>query len=101
MQADLERVLFDEKTILRRLDEIAAEITHELSIATVGIGAGAACHGQVLVWHDLVGWSDHDFRFVKKFADAKSVLSHATQGFVREVQSGEFPSAKHGWKRNA
>jgi 3-methyl-2-oxobutanoate hydroxymethyltransferase len=80
--------------------ETAEEITRELSIPTIGIGAGAACDGQVLVWHDLIGWSDHNFRFVKKYADAKGMLLQATQEFVRETQSGAFPTNANGWKRD-
>ncbi len=81
--------------------ETAEEITRELSIPTIGIGAGATCDGQVLVWHDLIGWSDHSFRFVKKYADAKSLLLQATQEFVRETQSGKFPTEANAWKRDA
>jgi 3-methyl-2-oxobutanoate hydroxymethyltransferase len=81
--------------------ETAAEISQQISIPTIGIGAGAACDGQVLVWHDLIGWSDHNFRFVQKYADAKNLFSQATQEFVRETQSGKFPTEANGWKRDS
>jgi len=80
--------------------ETAAEITHQILIPTIGIGAGPACDGQVLVWHDLIGLSEHNFRFVKKYADAKGVLSQAAHDYIREVQGGTFPTKENGWKRN-
>lgn len=80
--------------------ETAEEIARELKIPVIGIGAGVECDGQVLVWHDLVGWSEHSFRFVKKYADAQKVLSEATREFVREVHKSTFPQETHGWKRS-
>lgn len=79
--------------------EAAAEITNQLSIPTIGIGAGPDCDGQILVWHDLIGWSEHSFRFVKKFADARGVLSQATKDYIQEVQGSAFPTEDHGWKQ--
>ena len=78
--------------------EVAEAVTKVLSIPTVGIGAGAGCDGQVLVWHDLAGLSKNTrFRFVKRYADARAVLAEATREFVEEVRSGEFPKEEHGW----
>ena len=79
--------------------ETAAEITQTLSIPTIGIGAGPDCDGQVLVWHDLIGLSEHKFRFVKKFADAHGVLSQAANDYIRDVQGSAFPTTENGWKR--
>lgn len=81
--------------------ETAAEMTRQLAISTIGIGAGLDCDGQVLVWHDLIGLSEHSFRFVKKFADAQSILSQATTDYVNEVQNATFPSEANGWKRTS
>jgi 3-methyl-2-oxobutanoate hydroxymethyltransferase len=79
--------------------EVAARITSELEIATVGIGAGAGCDGQVLVWHDLAGLTpQNSFRFVRRYAEAHGVLCEAARQFINEVQSGAFPTAEHGWK---
>ena len=73
--------------------EVAQIVTAELEISTIGIGAGASCDGQVLVWHDLVGFgSDAPFRFVKRYADAHETLLHATRTFVDEVHSSAFPT---------
>lgn len=80
--------------------ETAAEIAQALAISVIGIGAGIDCDGQVLVWHDLVGWSEHNFRFVKKYAETQKTLSQATDEFVREVHESTFPTEAHGWKRN-
>lgn len=78
--------------------EVAASVTQALSIPTVGIGAGAGCDGQVLVWHDLIGLTPGPpLRFVKRYADARAVLADAARDYVEEVHSGAFPKAEHGW----
>lgn len=80
--------------------ETAAEIAQKLEISVIGIGAGLDCDGQVLVWHDLVGWSEHNFRFVKRYAEARKVLLEATSEFVQEVHQSTFPDETRGWKRS-
>lgn len=78
--------------------EVAARVTHELEISTIGIGAGAGCNGQVLVWHDLAGLtSAPPFRFVKRYAEAHALLLQAARDFAGDVHSGAFPAAEHGW----
>jgi 3-methyl-2-oxobutanoate hydroxymethyltransferase len=78
--------------------EVAARITRELEIPTIGIGAGAGCDGQVLVWHDLTGLNPAPpFRFVKRYADAYTLLLQAAREFAADVHSGAFPTAEHGW----
>ncbi len=73
--------------------EVAQIVTQQLAITTIGIGAGATCDGQVLVWHDLVGLSSGaPFRFVKRFAQAHETLQDATRAFVQEVHQGNFPT---------
>lgn len=73
--------------------EVAQVVTQRLEMTTIGIGAGANCDGQVLVWHDLVGFSaDAPFRFVKRFAQTHETLQAATRDFVEEVHRGSFPS---------
>ena len=71
---------------------LAAEITHSLSIPTIGIGAGAACSGQVLVLYDLLGL-DNGFnpKFLKKYANLHDVVVHAMDEFADEVREGTFP----------
>jgi 3-methyl-2-oxobutanoate hydroxymethyltransferase len=78
--------------------ELAQEITERLTIPTIGIGAGASCDGQVLVIHDMLGLFD-DFtpKFVKRFADLKSVMTGAVESFVKEVREQKFPSEEHSF----
>ena len=76
--------------------ELAAEITSELDIVTIGIGSGGGCDGQVLVAHDMLGiTAGTPKKFVKNFmADADSVAD-AVRRYVGAVKSGEFPAAEH------
>jgi 3-methyl-2-oxobutanoate hydroxymethyltransferase len=75
---------------------VAARITELLDIPTIGIGAGAACDGQVLVWHDLLGLYDgHAPRFVKQYAELAPTIANAVERYASEVRDGTFPEAKH------
>lgn len=78
---------------------LAARITAELSIPTIGIGAGAACDGQVLVCNDLLGM-DHRFhpRFVKHYAELDPTITESVGGYVADVKSGAFPALEHGYQ---
>jgi 3-methyl-2-oxobutanoate hydroxymethyltransferase len=78
--------------------ELAARITEQLSIPTIGIGAGPACDGQVLVYHDLLGL-DARFqpRFVKRYAHLEGTVTEAVASYVREVKARSFPTRDHGW----
>jgi 3-methyl-2-oxobutanoate hydroxymethyltransferase len=67
-----------------------------VAIPTVGIGAGNQCDAQVLVWQDMAGLRNGRLpRFVKQYADLRSVLHTAASDFAREVQTGEFPGPEH------
>ena len=75
---------------------VAKRITETLSIPTIGIGAGAECDGQVLVWHDLLGlYAGHAPRFVKQYANLAPEITAALEQFVADVRSGAFPEEKH------
>jgi len=75
---------------------VAKRITSTLSIPTIGIGAGADCDGQVLVWHDLLGLYDgHAPRFVKQYANLAPEIIAALRRYVDDVRSGAFPETKH------
>ena len=75
---------------------LAAEVTAMLDIPTVGIGAGADTDAQILVWQDLVGLSpDPAPKFVKRYADMRSVLSEAVHTWSDEVCAGTFPDVEH------
>jgi 3-methyl-2-oxobutanoate hydroxymethyltransferase len=75
---------------------VAARITAALGIPTIGIGAGAACDGQVLVWHDLLGmYGGHTPRFVKRYAELAEEIGAALGDYVADVRSGAFPEEQH------
>ena len=78
--------------------DLAAEITHSLRIPTIGIGAGPHCDGQVLVFHDLLGF-DESFRprFVKRYAHAGTDLGAAVAAFTADVRTGRFPTDEHSY----
>jgi 3-methyl-2-oxobutanoate hydroxymethyltransferase len=76
--------------------EVAKQVTHELEIPTIGIGAGPDCDAQVLVWQDMAGLRTGPMpRFVKRYADLHGVLSAAVRDFATDVRDGTFPSAEH------
>ena len=73
--------------------KIAALITEQLHIPTIGIGAGKDCDGQVLVYQDMLGmFSDYTPKFVKKYADAGTFMRQAFTDYINETKSGAFPS---------
>jgi 3-methyl-2-oxobutanoate hydroxymethyltransferase len=75
---------------------VAARITASLEIPTIGIGAGAACDGQVLVWHDLLGlYHGRTPRFVKRYAELADEIGAALAEYVAEVRAGTFPEERH------
>jgi 3-methyl-2-oxobutanoate hydroxymethyltransferase len=75
---------------------VAQRISEALTVPTIGIGAGPACDGQVLVWHDLLGLSDRTpARFVKRYAELGDEIKRALASFASEVRSGSFPAAEH------
>ncbi|NYF13533.1 3-methyl-2-oxobutanoate hydroxymethyltransferase [Pseudoclavibacter sp. JAI123] len=78
---------------------LAAEITRELEIPTIGIGAGAECDGQILVWTDAMGLGTGRVpRFVRKYADLRTTLLDAASAYRDEVKSGAFPSAAESFE---
>jgi 3-methyl-2-oxobutanoate hydroxymethyltransferase len=73
--------------------ELAGMITERLSVPTIGIGAGLACDGQVLVIHDLLGFTEgHVPSFARKYAEVGVTVSEACRHFVEDVRGGRFPS---------
>jgi 3-methyl-2-oxobutanoate hydroxymethyltransferase len=76
--------------------DVAAQITKELSIPTIGIGAGPECDGQVLVWQDAFGLrSGRMARFVKQYADVRTALLDGARSYSAEVRDGSFPGPEH------
>lgn len=79
--------------------KLAQIITQTLSIPTIGIGAGAGCDGQVLVYQDMLGmFSDFTPKFVKKYANVGEVMTSAFKEYIEEVKSGAFPGEEHSYK---
>jgi 3-methyl-2-oxobutanoate hydroxymethyltransferase len=76
--------------------DLARQVTAELDIPTVGIGAGPDCDAQVLVWQDMAGLRRGRIqRFVKQYADLAKILSDAAAAYVDDVRNGTFPSEQH------
>ena len=79
--------------------EAARLITEELSIPTIGIGAGVQCDGQVLVFHDMLGIFDRFVpKFVKRYAEIGQEMEKALKQYVEEVTEGTFPSKDHSYE---
>ena len=74
---------------------LAKRVTEELTIPTIGIGAGGATDGQVLVVHDMLGITkDFSPRFLRRYADLHDVMSNAIEHYVSDVKAQEFPNEK-------
>lgn len=72
--------------------EVAAYITERVSIPTIGIGAGPACDGQVLVYHDLLGlYEGHKPKFVRRYAEGAAIFTDAVTRFIADIREGRFP----------
>ncbi|MDE5879561.1 MAG: 3-methyl-2-oxobutanoate hydroxymethyltransferase, partial [Desulfovibrio sp.] len=75
---------------------LAARITSELEIPTIGIGAGPDCDGQVLVWQDMLGMFDRVApKFVRRFGEVGEAMRTAFAGYAEAVRDGSFPAAEH------
>jgi 3-methyl-2-oxobutanoate hydroxymethyltransferase len=78
--------------------ELAAQITRELRIPTIGIGAGPDCDGQILVVHDLLGLTfDQTPKFARQYANLGETISKAVRGYCEDVRSGAFPSDRESY----
>ncbi|RMF80342.1 MAG: 3-methyl-2-oxobutanoate hydroxymethyltransferase [Nitrospirae bacterium] len=108
VQRDRERLLADAAAVAEAgawavvleciPQRLAAEITGRLAIPTIGIGAGPACGGQVLVLHDLLGLTEGEpLRFVKRYAELGATALEALGRFAAEVRGGTFPTPDHGF----
>jgi 3-methyl-2-oxobutanoate hydroxymethyltransferase len=79
--------------------EVAARITDTVRIPTIGIGSGASCDGQVLVWHDLLGLTTgHLPRFVKQYAQLADQIVAAIEAYVADVRAARFPGDAHTYR---
>jgi 3-methyl-2-oxobutanoate hydroxymethyltransferase len=79
--------------------DVAAQVTKELTIPTIGIGAGVECDAQVLVWPDMAGLTGGKVpRFVKRYADLRGELLRAAREYAEDVRTGTFPAAEHSFE---
>ena len=79
--------------------DLGAKITAAVTIPTIGIGAGAGCDGQVLVFHDLLGlFPDFKPKFAKRYADLGTQVKAAVEAYCQEVRDGSFPAAEHTFR---
>lgn len=80
-------------------EKLATFITEQISIPTIGIGAGAGCDGQVLVYQDMLAmYSDMAPKFVKQFSNVGEMMKKGFQDYVKEVKEGTFPAKEHTFK---
>ena len=74
--------------------QLAERVSKEVSIPTIGIGAGGGCDGQVLVMHDMLGINEgFSPRFLRRYAEIGSIMTDAVRHYIDDVKSGEFPNA--------
>jgi 3-methyl-2-oxobutanoate hydroxymethyltransferase len=78
--------------------DLAAEVSDRLAIPTIGIGAGPDCDGQVLVFHDLLGWTEGlRPRFVRRYSEQGADAREAISRFAGDVREGRFPAAEESY----
>jgi 3-methyl-2-oxobutanoate hydroxymethyltransferase len=77
--------------------QLAQQVTGSLAIPTIGIGAGAGCDAQVLVWQDMAGLTPRTPKFVRQYADVAGVLRGAAQSFAADVTTGVYPGPEHSY----
>jgi len=106
-EADAKRLLEDARALEQAgafgivlelvTEEVAAYISSELSIPTIGIGAGRGCDGQVLVYHDVLKYTSNyrNKRFVKTFGDIGEQIRSGISAYVQEVKTRQFPAEEH------
>ena len=77
---------------------LATLVTEAVDVPTIGIGAGAGCDGQILVYQDMLGmFSDFTPKFVKRYANIGEAMKNAFQSYIEEVAEGVFPAEQHGY----
>ena len=79
--------------------KLSKKITNQIKIPTIGIGSSSNCDGQVLVTDDLIGLSESNFKFVKKYANVSQIIEVAVKKYKSEVLKKQFPKAKHSFKK--
>ena len=80
------------------VERLAKEITKNILIPTIGIGASKYCDGQILVTEDMLGSNDVSPKFVKKYVNLNKVVDKSIKNYVRDVKMKRFPSTKYAYK---
>lgn len=113
LEADIRRLVEDAKALEEAgafavvlelvTDEAAEAVTKALGIPTIGIGAGAGCDGQVLVFHDMIQYASpyRSKKFVKTYADVGTTIREAIAAYVRDVKERSFPGPEHSFRTGA
>lgn len=76
---------------------VASRIRAAVSIPTIGVGAGPDCDGQILVFHDLVGLTESSPKFVKRYADLRTVITGALTRYRQDIETGQFPGPENSY----
>ncbi|AEH24063.1 3-methyl-2-oxobutanoate hydroxymethyltransferase [Pyrococcus yayanosii] len=107
-EEEIEEILRDAKSLEKSgafaivieftLADVARLVTEEVSIPTIGIGAGPYVDGQVLVWHDVLGLYENQPPFAKRYANLREVILEALVKFREDVKAGRFPGRDHYWE---
>lgn len=107
-EEEIEEILRDAKALEKAgafavvlefvLADVAKLVTEEVSIPTIGIGAGPYVDGQVLVWHDILGLYERSPPFAKRYADLRNIIQLALENYREEVKEGKFPAKEHYWE---
>jgi 3-methyl-2-oxobutanoate hydroxymethyltransferase len=82
-------------------EPLAAKITRSVPVPTIGIGASAACDGQILVLYDILGLTEAPPRFVKRYADAFGLIRGAAEAYAQEVRARHFPAPEHTYAKKS
>jgi 3-methyl-2-oxobutanoate hydroxymethyltransferase len=80
------------------IEKLAKKIISQSNTPIIGIGASKNCHGQILVVEDLLGLTDFESKFLKKYINIKKIINDSLSKFAKEVKQKKYPSDKHLYK---
>jgi 3-methyl-2-oxobutanoate hydroxymethyltransferase len=80
------------------IESLAKKITNNINVPTIGIGSSKHCDGQILVTDDMIGLSNFNPKFVKKYSDIRKTIEKSVKNYRRDVKNKKFPSSKHVYK---
>jgi len=80
------------------IESLAKKITNNINVPTIGIGSSKYCDGQILVTDDMIGLSNFNPKFVKKYSNIRKIIEKSVRSYCRDVRNKKFPSSKHVYK---